>query len=283
MVVLETPAEMSAWSRAAHRRGETIALVPTMGALHAGHRALLREAGQVADAVVVSVFVNPLQFGPGEDLERYPRSLEADLEVCAEEGADVVWAPDVVTMYPQPPLVTVHAGHAGELLEGAIRPGHFDGVLTVVCKLFSSVRPDVAVFGQKDAQQLVLVRRMVADLDLGVHVLGVPTVREPDGLALSSRNRYLGPHERRSALALSGALREGARAARDGAAAVLSAAAPVLAAEPDVVVDYLALADPATLAPVPEGATGDALLLVAARVGPTRLIDNVALTLGGAS
>ncbi len=265
------------------RGGGTLALVPTMGALHAGHRALLREAGRVADAVVVSVFVNPLQFGPGEDLERYPRSLEADLEVCAQEGADVVWAPDVATMYPQPPLVTVHAGDAGAVLEGVVRPGHFDGVLTVVCKLFSSVRPDVAVFGQKDAQQLVLVRRMVADLDLGVRVVGVPTVREPDGLALSSRNRHLGPDERRSALALSRGLREGAGAATDGAAAVLAAAAPVLAAEPGVAVDYLTLADPATLSPVTEGATGDALLLVAARVGPTRLIDNVALTLGGAS
>lgn len=262
------------------RRGGTLALVPTMGALHRGHRALLRHARAHADTVAVSIFVNPLQFGPGEDLDRYPRTLDADLDACAAEGVDVVWAPGPQVVYPQPPMVTVHAGQGGEVYEGAIRPGHFDGVLTVVCKLVSAFRPDVVVFGQKDAQQLVLVRRMVADLDLGARIEAVPTVREPDGLALSSRNRYLDTLQRHSAVALSRALRAGQQNQADGATQVLRAASAVLRAEPGMDIDYLALVNPATLRAVADDATGEALLLVAARFGPTRLIDNTPLQLG---
>jgi pantoate--beta-alanine ligase len=261
-------------------RGRVV-LVPTMGALHEGHRQLVREArALVGDdgAVVVSVFVNPLQFGPGEDLDRYPRTFEADLAACAEEGADVVFAPAVAEVYPGgAPLVTLDPGPLGSFLEGAVRPTHFRGVLTVVAKLFGLVRPDLAVFGQKDFQQLVLVRRMVADLCLGVDVVGVETVREADGLALSSRNRYLSAEERRSALGLSRALRAGADAAPDGAAAVLACARQVLTGSPEVDVDYLELTGP-DLGPAPEH--GPARLLVAARVGTTRLIDNLAVDLG---
>jgi len=265
------------------RTRRTVALVPTMGALHAGHRALLGRARELADAVVVSVFVNPLQFGPGEDLEHYPRTFEADLAVCRAEGAALVFAPRDDVVYPTQPLVRVDAGPLGRVLEGASRPGHFDGVLTVVAKLFNLVRPDVAVFGEKDAQQLLLVRRMVADLDLPVHVASVPTVREPDGLALSSRNRYLTARQRSSALALSRALAAAAAAAAAGANAdgVRRRARDVLAAEPAVEVDYLALVEPTLLADVPAGFAGSALLAVAARVGATRLIDNTTVTIGG--
>lgn len=261
-----------------------VVLVPTMGALHDGHRQLVREAraraGNSRDkgVVVVSVFVNPLQFGPGEDLDRYPRTFEADLEACGEEGADVVFAPGVPEVYPEgEPQVTVDPGPLGTVLEGAVRPGHFRGVLTVVAKLLGLVRPDVAVFGEKDYQQLVLVRRMVADLCVRAEVLGVPTVREPDGLALSSRNRYLSEEERRSALALSRALRAGASVGRQGAAGVLACAEEVLSAAAGVAVDYLVLTDPALGTPPERGA---ARLLVAARVGSTRLLDNVPVELG---
>ena len=194
-----------------------VVLVPTMGALHDGHRALLRRAHQIAGrngSVLVSVFVNPLQFGAGEDLDRYPRSLQADVAICADEGVSVVFAPAHDQMYPAEQMITVRPGSMGDILEGAFRPGFFDGVLTVVLKLFNLVRPDVAVFGEKDAQQLALVRRMVADLNLAVQIEPVPTVREPDGLAISSRNSYLSPAERVSALALSRALRAGAGSGR---------------------------------------------------------------------
>ena len=267
-----------------------VVLVPTMGALHAGHRALLRAARELAGAagsvpagsVVVSIFVNPLQFGPGEDLERYPRTLDADLAMCAEEGARLVFAPSAAEMYPAGrPQVTVDPGPGGQVLEGKFRPGFFDGVLTVVLKLFSLARPDVAVFGQKDAQQLVLIRRMVSDLDLGVVIESVPTVREPDGLAISSRNAYLSAGDRTNALALSRALRAGSARAADGARPVLAAAGEVLAASPALAVDYLELVDPATLAPVPAGRAGPAVLVVAATVGGTRLIDNVPVALAG--
>ncbi len=255
----------------------TLALVPTMGALHRGHRALIRTAREQADHVVVSVFVNPLQFGPNEDFSRYPRTFEADLEACADEGVSVVFAPSTEDMYAPDRQVGVSAGQMGALVEGAFRPGHFDGVLTVVLKLFNLVQPDVAVFGQKDAQQLALIRRMVADLNLPVSVLGAPTVREADGLALSSRNRYLSPHERHVALALSRALFAGAgHRAPEG---VLGAARAVLDAEPEVAVDYLVLVNPATFVEVGEGYRGEAILAVAARVGTTRLIDNVTVTL----
>jgi pantoate--beta-alanine ligase len=257
----------------------TVALVPTMGALHEGHRSLLRAARARANAVVVSIFVNPLQFGAGEDLDRYPRTFDADLEMCAQEGVDLVFAPPISQIYPEPPVVTVSAGALGDVLEGAHRPGHFDGVLTVVLKLFQLVRPHVAFFGTKDAQQLVLIRRMLADLDVPVQIVAVPTVREPDGLALSSRNRYLSPVDRRAALALSRALGAGADAAAGGAAApaVHAAAADVLTAEATLDADYVALVDPVTFADLPRDHGGPALLAVAARVGRTRLIDNVHL------
>lgn len=265
------------------RARRTVALVPTMGALHAGHRALLARARELADAVVVSVFVNPLQFGPAEDLENYPRTFDADLAVCRAQGVALVFAPPVEVVYPTQPLVRVDAGPLGRVLEGASRPGHFDGVLTVVAKLFHLVGPDVAVFGEKDAQQLVLVRRMVADLDLPVHVASVPIVREPDGLALSSRNRYLSAEQRAPALALSRSLAAGAAAAAAGAdpEAVRRAAREVLAAEPGVDVDYLALVELTLLSDIAASFTGSALLAVAARVGPTRLIDNATVTIGG--
>jgi pantoate--beta-alanine ligase len=259
--------------------GARVAVVMTMGALHEGHAALLRAARAQADAVVATIFVNPLQFSPTEDLDRYPRTLEDDLAICAREGVDLVFAPRPDVVYPQPALVRVCAGPLGDVLEGASRPGHFDGVLTVVAKLLHLTRPDVALFGQKDAQQLVLIRRMVADLDFDVEVVGVPIVREPDGLALSSRNRHLSPGEHTAALALSRALHAGAAAAADGPTAVRRAACAVLDAEPAVVLDYLALVDPDTLADVEAHYVRAALLAVAAQVGATRLIDNALLPL----
>ncbi|MFC4591305.1 pantoate--beta-alanine ligase [Sphaerisporangium corydalis] len=261
--------------------GGTLALVPTMGALHEGHRSLIRLAREHAGHVAVSIFVNPLQFGPGEDFSRYPRTFEADLEVCASEGVGLVFAPAADEMYRPGRQVGLSSGHMGTVVEGAFRPGHFDGVLTVVMKLFNLVQPDTAVFGQKDAQQLALIRRMVADLDLPIAIVGAPTLREPDGLALSSRNRYLSADDRATALALSSALREGAREAVPGE--ILRAARAVLdeaaRATPPLLLDYLALVDPATFAAVPEDHRGEAVLVVAAKVGTTRLIDNTPLTL----
>ncbi|GAA0976398.1 pantoate--beta-alanine ligase [Nocardiopsis tropica] len=278
-LVARTPEELR---RALSGPGH-VALVPTMGALHGGHRSLMRLARERADTVVVSVFVNPLQFGPGEDFDRYPRDLAADTALCAEEGVDVVFAPSVATMYPAPQMVTVDAGPMGERLEGASRPGHFTGVLTVVAKLLNLVRPDTAVFGEKDAQQIALVRRMVADLDVPVEIVGAPILRDPDGLASSSRNVYLSDAERRSALALSRALRAGREAAAGGPDAVRAAAHAVLdgaaGAAPPVVLDYLALVDAATFTEAAPGHRGDAVLAVAARVGSTRLIDNVSIPL----
>jgi pantoate--beta-alanine ligase len=237
-----------------------VAVVMTMGALHEGHAALLRAARDVADSVVLTIFVNPLQFGAGEDFDRYPRTFDADLAIAADAGVDLVFAPTPDVVYPQPALVRVSAGPLGDVLEGASRPGHFDGVLTVVLKLLNLVRPDVALFGEKDAQQLACIRRMVQDLDVGVEILGVPTVREPDGLALSSRNRYLSPAERTTALALSRALATGD----------LDAGRAVLDAEPGVDLDYLERVDSDTFEVTPDGD----LMVVAARVGTTRLIDN---------
>jgi pantoate--beta-alanine ligase len=252
-----------------------------MGALHAGHVALVdaaRAAVGPEGVVVATVFVNPLQFGRGEDLDRYPRSLEADADAARAAGVDVLFAPPVEEVYPDgEPVVTVDPGELGEAWEGAARPGHFRGVLTVVAKLLNLVVPAVTAFGEKDYQQLVLVRRMCADLDLGVEVLGVPTVRDADGLALSSRNAYLDPAQRRQALALSAALRAGQQAGPQGPDAVLAAACAVLDAEPAAAVDYAVLTDP-DLGPPPS--QGLARLLVAARVGSTRLIDNTAVRLG---
>ncbi|MGY1770386.1 pantoate--beta-alanine ligase [Blastococcus sp. SYSU D00813] len=256
-----------------------VALVPTMGAVHEGHRTLVRAARERAGSVVVSVFVNPTQFGPGEDFDRYPRTWDADLAALAEEGADVVFHPQVDDVYPPGSLgVTVQPGPVGSVLEGAVRPGHFAGVLTVVAKLFGLVRPDVALFGEKDYQQLTLIRAMARELALGVEVVGVPTVREDDGLALSSRNRYLTPGQRGTAATVHRALRAGAEAGPRGADAVLAAAREVLTTAPGLVPDYLELTDP-DLGPAP--AAGPARLLLAARAGSTRLLDNVPVTLGG--
>jgi pantoate--beta-alanine ligase len=255
----------------------TVAVVMTMGALHEGHRALMREARRRADYVVVTIFVNPLQFAPTEDLDRYPRPLEADLRACDEESVDLVFTPGPGVVYPDgDPYVRVSAGPLGDVLEGTTRPGHFDGVLTVVAKLLHLTRPDVAVFGQKDAQQLALIRRMVRDLDFGVRIVAVPTVREPDGLALSSRNVYLSPAERQAALALSRAPHEAKAVAAQGIEAVRSAARRVLDAEPGLRLDYLALVDPDTLAPLDRSHEA-ALLAVAGWAGSTRLIDNVTI------
>jgi pantoate--beta-alanine ligase len=272
---------------ARHLLSSPVVLVPTMGALHNGHIALLRRAAALSQArgsVVVSVFVNPLQFGAGEDLDRYPRDLDADLAICGREGVELVFAPNDAQMYPRQQLVTVDPGPMGQVLEGASRPGFFTGVLTVVLKLFELVQPQIAVFGEKDAQQLALIRRMVCDLDLGVQIASVPIVRDPDGLATSSRNAYLTERERASALALPRALSAGRAAARAGPDAVLAAAQQVIdqaaRGDPPVVPDYLALVEPDTFTPVKPGYAGDALLLVAARVGTTRLIDNMSLVLG---
>ncbi|WP_337062335.1 pantoate--beta-alanine ligase [Kineococcus sp. G2] len=278
LLVARTRAELSA---ARSQLEGPVAVVMTMGALHAGHARLIERARARAASVVVTIFLNPLQFGAGEDLARYPRTLDADLELAAAHGADLVFAPTPDVVYPDgEPGVRVSAGPLGSVLEGASRPGHFDGVLTVVAKLMHLTRPDLALFGQKDAQQLLLVRRMVRDLDLGVEVVAVPTVREPDGLAMSSRNRYLTPCDREVALVLRRALAAGEAAAAEGPSAVRRAARDVLVAEPAARVDYLALVDPHDLADVPEHHRGEALLAVAARVGSTRLIDNVPLVVG---
>ncbi len=250
-----------------------------MGALHAGHAHLLDDARGRADLLITSIFVNPLQFAPSEDLDRYPRTFDADLALCADHDVDVVFAPAVDEVYPGGQAeVVIEPGPLGTVLEGASRPGHFRGVLTVVAKLFGLVGPDVAVFGEKDYQQLVLIRRMVADLCMPVEVIGSETVREHDGLALSSRNRFLSESDRDAALALSRALRAGQAVQSEGAAVVRREAQETLAAAPGLELDYLALTDE-TLHPEPTD--GPARLLVAARVGATRLIDNVSLRLGG--
>jgi pantoate--beta-alanine ligase len=259
-----------------------VAVVMTMGALHDGHAVLIRAAREMADAVVVTIFLNPLQFAAGEDLDRYPKTFDADLVICAREGADLVFAPTPDVVYPGgEPDVRVAAGALGDRLEGTHRPGHFDGVLTVVAKLLNLTRPDIALFGEKDGQQLALIRRMVRDLDFPVQVVGVPTVRQSDGLALSSRNTYLDERDHEVALSLNKALVAGAAAAGDGPAGVLAAAMTVLDAQPGLGVDYLALVDEETWEDA-DDTTARARLLVAARVGNTRLIDNVDVVLGTA-
>ncbi len=265
-----------------------VVLVPTMGALHDGHRSPLRVARELAGpagSVLVSIFVNPLQFGPAEDYDRYPRPLDRDLAMCADEGVRAVFAPRREQMFPAEPVVTVNPGTLGRMLEGKSRPGFFDGVLTVVLKLFELTAPDAAVFGAKDAQQLALIRQMVTDLDLGVQIAAAPLHRDPDGLAASSRNAYLSAAGRASALALSRALAAAGAVAGQGATAATAAARAVLdaaaAADPPVALDYLVLADPDTFTAVGPGHRGPAVLLVAARIGTTRLIDNASLEIGG--
>jgi pantoate--beta-alanine ligase len=279
--VYPTPHAVSEVSRALRHTGRRVMLVPTMGALHDGHMALVRAAKRLpGSVVVVSVFVNPLQFGTGEDLDAYPRTLDADLELLAEEGVEVVFTPTPAVMYPLGPRTTVHPGPLGSELEGAVRPTHFAGMLTVVLKLLQIVRPDRAFFGEKDYQQLVLIRQMADDLNLDSRIVGVPTVRESDGLAMSSRNRYLNSEEREQATALSSALLAGMYAAGGGPAAVLDAARAVLDEVPAILTDYLELRGP-WLEPTPS--VGPARLLVAARLGSTRLLDNIGIELPGGS
>ena len=279
--VYRDPAQMTAVSRVLRRTGRRLMLVPTMGALHEGHLSLVRAAKRVPGAVVVvSIFVNPLQFGPGEDLDAYPRTLDADLELLRAEGVQIAFTPTAAQMYPDGPRTTVLPGPIGDELEGASRPGHFAGMLTVVAKLLGIVAPERAFFGEKDYQQLVLIRQMVADLNIDVTVVGAPIVREADGLALSSRNRYLDPVAREQATALPAALLAGTRAAGEGAEAAVAAAREVLDCVPDIEVDYLQ-ARGVWLGPPP--AVGPARLLVTARVGGTRLLDNAAIVIGGSA
>ena len=265
--------------REARGRGRKVGLVPTMGALHEGHASLLRAARGETGCLVVSIFVNPTQFGPGEDLGRYPRPLEKDLELCRREGVDVVFTPSAAEMYPDGFATSVHVAGLAEKMCGAFRPGHFDGVSTVVAKLFAIVQPDLAYFGEKDAQQLAIVRRMTADLDLPLEIRGCPLVREPDGLAMSSRNAYLSADERRRALALGAALAQARLAIAAGerdAAKVAGAVRRRLEAAAGVELQYVAVVDPDTLADL-ERIADKVLVAVAAKVGQTRLIDNVLL------
>jgi len=252
-----------------------VALVPTMGALHKGHLALVDRARELAPTVVVSIFVNPLQFGPNEDLDRYPRTPDEDLLALAEHGVDYVFMPTVDELYPVWPTPTkVVAGSVGGMYEGRSRPGHFDGVLTIVAKLLGIVRPSFVVFGRKDAQQVFLVTRMVADLNIATTVTVIDTVREDDGLALSSRNRFLDPKERRAARVLSQALEAASSSGDQGIDSVLAAAQSALMGEQLVALDYLAVVHPQTFLPVDDDYRGKATILIAARVGTTRLIDN---------
>jgi pantoate--beta-alanine ligase len=278
-VLVATTIEECRGAIAPLRPGRRVALVPTMGALHEGHLSLVDLARERADVLVVSVFVNPAQFGPHEDFDRYPRDLERDVRLLAGRGASIVFAPDTRTMYPEPLMTTVTMRGITDDLEGAHRPGHFDGVLTIVAKLFHVVQPDVAVFGQKDAQQAAAIRRMVADLDFPIEVVVSPTVREPDGLALSSRNAFLSAADRREALALHAALDRADSLAREGvddADRLLEAMREELSRHPALVVDYVAIVERDSFRPV-RRLSGPTVAAVAARVGDTRLIDNVVL------
>lgn len=274
-VLVTTAAELNKWR--ATMPGQRIAFVPTMGALHAGHIRLVERAREIADAVVVSIFVNPTQFGQGEDFERYPRTLENDLGLLGDL-ADVVYAPNVVDVYPpEAPPPVMSAGSAGAGFEGAARPGHFDGMLTVVNRLFDVVDPDVAVFGQKDAQQVHLVRRLAIERG-GPEIDVVRTVREDDGLARSSRNRFLSSEERAAAIAVPEAMRAVAAHIHAGVPAALAAGRAVLAGEPLARIDYLELVSPADFTPVDDTFHGEATLVVAARFGATRLLDTETIT-----
>ncbi len=263
--------------------GKTLALVPTMGALHDGHMALVEEARRRASHVAVSIFVNPRQFGPNEDLDAYPRREAKDAAMLQTHGADILWAPTVEVMYPAGFASNISVTGVSDGLDGAARPGHFDGVATVVTKLFNQVRPDIALFGEKDYQQLAVIRRMVADLDMALEIIGVPTQRAQDGLALSSRNAYLSDAERRAALALPRALGEAARQMEKGTSvgAALAKAVAMLESHGFDPVDYVMLCDAETLKPMPV-LDRPARLLAAARLGRTRLIDNIAVGPAGA-
>ena len=261
--------------RQLRERGDTVALVPTMGALHAGHMALVAQAKAVADHVIVSIFVNPIQFGPNEDLSRYPRQEAEDSALLAGAGVAALWLPDVATMYPDGFATTVSVAGLGDGLCGGARPGHFDGVATVVAKLLSQVKPDIALFGEKDWQQLAIIRRMAHDLNLDVDIAGAPIVRDGDGLALSSRNAYLSTEQRAAALALPQVLQQAVAELESGAgvSATLATAKQALVDAGFASVDYVALVDAASLIPL-EQLAGEARILAAARIGTTRLIDN---------
>jgi pantoate--beta-alanine ligase len=276
---IATIADIRDGVREARARGQRIGFVPTMGFLHEGHLRLVDEARRLAGCVVMSVFVNPTQFGPSEDFSRYPRDIAGDTEKARRRGVDLLFVPDVDTMYPSVPTIHVTADDLPERWEGAVRPGHFAGVLTVVMKLFNIIGPDVTVFGRKDFQQATLIRRMVRELDIPVDVVVAPTVREPDGLAMSSRNAYLDDAARKQALALVESLRATARAFEAGersGAALAAVGRATLAAYPGVAPDYFAVVDPVHMRDVGT-AERDSVAIVAARVGKTRLIDNMAL------
>jgi pantoate--beta-alanine ligase len=279
VLVFDEPSRMRSWSRQRRSDGRTVAVVPTMGALHAGHLALVERAAVAADSVIVTIFVNPLQFDRAADLSTYPRPIDDDLRRCADAGVDAVYAPTAATMYPDGFETHVEPGPLADRFEGARRPGHFRGVTTVVAKLLAATSPDVAVFGRKDFQQLAIVRRMVVDLDLGVEVIGVPTVRDTDGLAMSSRNVHLAASDRVAATVLHRALCAAAAAHADGehdGRALARVASSTIAAEPRATIEYVAVVDPTTLEPL---STVDrpAVVLVAAWFGGVRLIDNVVL------
>ena len=277
MKIIRSPTSMAVWSEGRIREGVKIGLVPTMGALHEGHRVLIRAARLQCDVLVVSIFVNPTQFSPQEDLAKYPRSISQDLALCRKEGVDVCFEPTVEAMYPSGFQTMVVLQAIARLWEGEVRPHHFSGVATVVTKLFAIVRPQIAVFGQKDFQQSVLVRQLVKDLNLGVEIVVCPTVREADGLAMSSRNIYLSPEERERAVTLYKSLQAGAEVIRKGVtdgAAIRSVMARVVKKEPALTIDYLAVCDPYTLEPL-SVVTSRVVLLGAVRIGSVRLIDNL--------
>jgi len=280
MKIIRSPAAMAAWSEPFRREGVQIGFVPTMGALHEGHRALIRAARLRCDALVVSIFVNPTQFGPQEDLAKYPRPISRDRAMCRQEGVDVCFEPTTASMYPPGFQATVSLPTIARRWEGEVRPHHFSGVATVVTKLFGMVRPRIALFGQKDFQQSALVRQLVKDLNLGAEIVVCPTIREADGLAMSSRNVYLSPEERSRATTLYQALRTGAEAIRNGVTsseAVQSAMTQVIEGEPAMTIDYLVVCDPITLEPLAR-VTSRVVLLGAVRLGSVRLIDNLLVT-----
>jgi len=283
MRVLATTSDMLAASRSLRAAGNRLGLVPTMGALHEGHLSLVRAAKSQCDAVAVSIFVNPTQFGPNEDFAKYPRTFDRDRDLLRQEGVDVLFAPSTEEMYPAGACTWVTVEGMSDRLCGRSRPGHFRGVTTVVAKLFHIVEPDLAFFGQKDAAQAAIIRRMVRDLNLPVEIVVCPIVREPSGLAMSSRNAYLTTEQRQSALVLYGSLKEIERRFQSGernAAKLIAAGNEIVAAEPSVRLDYLEIVDPDTLEPLPT-LNRTALVAIAAFVGTTRLIDNVLLANAG--
>ena len=282
MKTVITAADLGAEIALAKSAGKTVAFVPTMGALHQGHLSLIEVAKKHADFVVVSIFVNPLQFGPSEDFDKYPRTLETDSAQLAEAGVDLLFSPTVEVVYPNSSEPNKSAGPVGEILEGAVRPGHFDGMLTVVSRLFDLVQPNVAVFGAKDAQQLHLIKALATREYPNLQIIEAPTIREVGGLALSSRNRYLDEAAHEVAQQLSAALRAGAVAVHPGSKTdpklVVEEARAVLAKAPEAKLEYIALVNHDTFEPIENGFSGQALLLIAARVGETRLIDNTEIT-----